>query len=121
MIGLDGKTLEASLVQRPGAGGTVGSVPTLRVGDGQQAEELAQLAILPRPEDLMPMIRHEAVRQQPRGETRVDISERALEGGVVAVVLEERHAPDRTIEHVVDDAASGGTRAAWHAKRISRS
>ena len=59
-IGLDRKRFEAALIDRSGPGRVMVSMPALRVRDGNPPQHLRELSIMPRPEEEMPVIRHQA-------------------------------------------------------------
>ena len=64
---LDGKCLEAALVQGTRPGGMVVRVPALGVGDGQPAHVFGEVAVGVRPEQQVPVVGHDAEGQQCLG------------------------------------------------------
>ena len=50
----------------------------------------------------MPVVWHDAVRQESHGDSRTDLPQHPLKRGIVTVALEQRPARVRPIEHVID-------------------
>jgi hypothetical protein len=93
-------------------------VPPLGVGEGQPTQEPRQVAVASRPDDEVPVVGHEAVRQEADRVALAGLGEDPLEGFVVAVVLEERQAAVGPVEGVVDVVGVAGTEGAAHAGRL---
>src|SRR5580765_1712188 len=91
-------------------------MPALGVRMRQPAQEGGQLPVRFGPEDEMPVIGHEAVGEDSGRVLLESLGEHALEGLVIAGLLEERQARDGTIEGVIDKASRSGAPVAWHAK-----
>jgi len=98
---LYGKGLEASLIQVPGSGGRAMSVPALHMRESYQAHEIGEVSVLLRPQNQVPVIRHQTPRKNTHGNTGLNISEDALESQVVRIFLEYGQACVGTIEDVV--------------------
>lgn len=97
-IGLHGKRLKSALIDRAGAGAVVMRMPALRMGDRDPAEHLGEFAILPRPEEEMPMIGHEAIGCDANLGLNVGFSENFLEGGIVRRLFEQLESADTPIQ-----------------------
>ena len=116
-VSLDGKRLEAALVQLAGAGGMMVGVPALGVGEGQPAHEIGKQFFLPapRPEHEVEMIGHQHIRENPQREMPVRFGERALKGGVVGVVDEDRRPRGGPVDHMINHPALNVRRFSGHA------
>jgi len=66
---LDGKRFEAALVKMACSHAMSVSMVPLRVGQGQPADETGKQTVGLGPGDQMPMVRHQAVGEQPRLES----------------------------------------------------
>ena len=64
-------------------------LPPPHVRDRQALHESPELPVLARPDDQGPVVGHQAVRQQTRGEALLRLRQDVLEGGVVGVIVEE--------------------------------
>lgn len=102
-IGLDRKGLVPTLVDMPGTRRLMGSVPPLRVCHGQPAHEGDQHTIRGRIEDEVPVVRHDAMCEDPHLRPLLRLSEDALECQVVGVGGEDRQAGIGSIEDMVRD------------------
>jgi hypothetical protein len=93
--------LEASLIQVPGSGGRVMSMPALHVRESYKAYVIGEASILLRPQNQVPVIRHQTPRKYTHGNTVLNIREDALECQVVRILFEYGQACVGTIEDVV--------------------
>ena len=76
-------TLEAAVAQVPAAGGRiVGVVPT-DVGRAQAEHEPRKLAVLPRPQDQVPLVGQEAPGRKPQRRRHADLAQQADERVVI--------------------------------------
>jgi hypothetical protein len=105
LVLLNRKTLEAPLIQRTGPGRVMVRVPPLRVRHRQQAQEFAQVAVLPRPEHQMPMVGHQAVTHEAHGQPLMGALDDAFHRLVIRVILEQQPAPDSAVEDVIGNPA----------------
>lgn len=64
------------------------SMPALCVGDGHPAEHLGEFFILARPEEEVPVIRHQAVGGDANAGLSVGFGENRFERGVVRGLVE---------------------------------
>ena len=91
LVTLHGKRLESSLVQVAAAGTLPVRVPALRVSEGDPAGEGRELAILPRPKHHVPVIGHEAIREQPHSGPIDGFLQDLLEGLIIGIFAEDGH------------------------------
>lgn len=110
----DGERLEAALIDVAAAGRVAVGVPALRVREGQPADELRQLAILPRPDDEVPVVGHHAVGQEPRPRPLDSLDEDSLKRLVVAVAVEDGHPRVGAVQHVIDVTTFGSSQRTAH-------
>lgn len=89
-------------------------MPTADVRDRQALHEAAHVAVAARPEHQVPMIRHQAVAQQPHAEPLGGLSQNQLERPIVGVLSENLHAGIPAIEHMKDPSAGGDAIGAGH-------
>ena len=89
-------------------------MPALGVREGQPTDERRQLAVGSRPDDQVPVVRHQTVGNQPRFKPRDSLLENRLERFVITVVLENRQAGVRAIEHVINIAPVSGSVRSSH-------
>ena len=67
----------------------------------------------------MPVVGHDAVGQQAAAEALLGRGQDALEGLVVARLVEEAQAAVGPVEGVINEARFGGTAGAAHAARLA--
>ena len=103
-IGLHGKRLKSALIDRPGAGAMMMRMPALRMRDRDPAEHLGEFAIMPRPEEEMPMIGHEAIGCDANLGLSVGLSENFLKRGVVRGLLEQPESADTPIQDMIGES-----------------
>ena len=75
--------------------------------------------VFPRPENEMPVIRHETISQDTRGIAILSLAEHALKGLEVGRLLEQGKAGHGAIQHVVDEAARGDPSNTRHVRKTS--
>ena len=78
--------------------------PPLGVRQRESAHEVREIPIAIQPQHQMPVIRHQAVRQDAHGNA-LGPGQHPLERGVIAVLVKERLPAIRAIEHVIDQVA----------------
>jgi hypothetical protein len=113
-IRLYGKRLKAALIDGPGAGAVMMRMPALRVRDRDPAQYLGEFAIMPRPEEEMPMIGHEAISCDANLGLSVGLGENSLKRRVVRRLLEQRESADTPIQDMIGEIPSSEARPAWH-------
>ena len=113
-VRLDGKRLEASLIEMPGAAGFVVGMPTHRVHDRQPTEKLTHLIREFGPHDKMPVIRHRHHRINRQGNDLPCLIEHPHERGIVFRLLEYRQSRHRSIENVEDFSSRTNAFCARH-------
>jgi hypothetical protein len=97
----------------------VPAVPDLGVALGQPADEAAELAVRPRPQDQVPVVGHHAPGEQPHAGACALLTDEFGEAAVVGLVLEQRRAGVGAVEDGVDEAADIGAGCAWHGGRVA--
>jgi len=91
LTSLDWKGLESSLIEVAGADSFVCRVPAHGVRVRQPAEKVRHFAFTPGLEDEVPMIPHDAIRQNPRRMFFKGLVDDAEECLVIRRLLERRH------------------------------
>ena len=100
LVILHGEGLEAALIKMARPDGVVMCVPPLRVSQRQPAHELGQIAVASRPQDQVPMIRHQTIRENPHVHPGQSFFQDALERRVVFRLLKDRRPRIRAIQNV---------------------
>jgi hypothetical protein len=98
---LHGEGFEASLIKVPGSNGRAMSVPALHMRERYKAYEIGEAPVLLRPQNHVPVIRHQTPRKNTHGNAVLNIRENALESQVVRILFEYGQACVGTIEDVV--------------------
>lgn len=119
-IGLHGKRLKAALIDRPAACALMMRMPALGMRDRDPAEHLGEFAIMPRPEEKMPMIGHEAIGGDANLGLIVGLSKNVLKCGVVRGLAEQFESADTPIQDMIGEIPSSEARPAWHAGLVSK-
>jgi hypothetical protein len=114
LVILNGEGLEATLVKMTGADCAAMGMPACGVCQCQPAREFGEFAVGARPEYEMPVVGHQAIREQARAGPLTRGMQEILEGLVVTIGLENGHARVGAIEDVVDEAADGSAEWSWH-------
>jgi len=102
---LHGKALVGSLVEVAAAFRVAMGVPAAHMSDREPVHEGRKLAIGAGPEEQMPMVGHKAPGQQAQWNAHQRLGEDLLEGGVVALILEDAAAGVAAVEAVKHDSA----------------
>jgi hypothetical protein len=92
--------------------------PAHRVGVRQPAEEGGHFPIGLRPDDEVPVVGQDAVRQDADRVPPVRLEQDAMERLEVGVLAEQAHPAHRAVQHVVDLPAGRVSCASWHAPEI---
>jgi len=116
---LDGESPEAALIQMPATGRMVMRLPALPVRVRQPAQEGSHLVVRFWPQHKMPVIGHQAERQQSDGVLDQGFAEDALEGLVVALLVEEHLSADTPVEGVLNIAARGTAPMSGQARQVT--
>lgn len=120
LVFLDGEALVAALVDRAHAGGAVEGVEALGVGDGDEAEEVGEFAVLGGGEDHLPLIGEEAVGEELGAEAELDVAHDIKEVLEIGGLFEEFGFSGSTVHDVVDHAAGCVSQSSWHGGEITR-
>jgi len=119
LIGLHRKRLETPLVHRARSRGVAMSMPALRMRDGNPPQHLGQLHISSRPEQDVPVIRHEAIGRDAYVSPVVGLGQNLLKGGVVRGLFKQWESTDSAVEHMIDKVSSSEAGAAGHATLLA--
>ena len=114
VVVLDRKCLEASLIQMSAAGRVMVSVPALRVRQRQPAQKRGQFAILFRPKEEMPMVRHETIAEQPNVGPVHRFDKNPLERLEIGILLEQRPPGHASIGRMVNITPGSDASDSWH-------
>jgi hypothetical protein len=113
-IVLDREAFEAALVKMPSAARVVMLVMTADVRDAEPAHKASQCLRLPGPQDQMPVIRHQAPREQFDGIPLQILGEDLAKGEVVGVLVEDPHPAIAAVEDVIVAARFDATKWTRH-------
>ena len=102
LIRLNWKRLEAPLIDVALADAVTMLMPALGMREGQPIHEPREVAIVAWPDHEMPVVWHDAVGQESHRHACTGLHQYALKRSVVPVVLKQRPAGVRPIEHVID-------------------
>ena len=72
-------------------------MPTLRVRYRDPAHDFGELAIVPRPQKQMPVVRHQTVRRNPDARPLVSFVKNFFKGKIVAGLVEQPQATDTAV------------------------
>src|SRR6516225_6273918 len=104
IVFLNGKRLEAALVEVSGASRVIVCMPALGVGVREPAQKSRQLLVVLGPKDKMPVVWHDAIGQEADGMTFEGLKQHAFKSLEVAPFLEKRQARHRPVQGVIDKA-----------------
>lgn len=89
-------------------------MPALGVGDRNPAERFGELTILPRPEQEMPMSRHQAIGDDAEASMGLGFGQDSFKRGIVGGSLKEGEASHSTIQDMVGKGAGNESGTTWH-------
>jgi hypothetical protein len=113
-VRLDREALVDALVYVAVPGAMAVRVPPAHVRHRQPVHEPAKVAVLARPQKQVPMIGHQAVRQQSHPRQLQHLDHRLLECGIVAFFGKHLISVVAAVEAVEHNAARGGSSTSWH-------
>ena len=116
---LDGKRFVGSLVQVPKANAPAKESPATNVRGGEPLHEIAQLAVLARPENQMPMIGHQAPSKNSHRDFFLRLVHDSQKCEVVEIGFENRFAIVAPVEDMKDGSAGCDSCCAWHRLKFS--
>lgn len=93
LIGLDGKRLEAALIDRAGPSGLVRGMPSLGVGNRDPAENFRKLTVMSGPQQQVPVIGHQAIGGDADARGGLGFGQNLFKGGVVSGSLKQGSRP----------------------------
>lgn len=99
--GLHRKGFETALIDRPGPSRVMVRMPALRMRDRDPPPHLGELPIMSRPEEEMPMLRHQAIGGDPYPGLAMGLGQNLPKGGVVRRLLKQREPPDTTVQDMI--------------------
>ena len=105
LIGLDGKGFEAALIDRAGSRRVIVGVPALCMGDGDSADDFGEFSVMSRPEEEVPVIRHQAIGGDADPGLGLGFSENRFKGGVISGCLKQREPAHTTVQDVVGEVS----------------
>ena len=111
---LDGKGLKSALIEVSRSGGLVLGVPPLGMGERKPTHEAREVVVGAGPDDQVEVIGHDAVGEEPNGDSLVGLGQDVYEGVVVASVLKKSEASVRSVQNMVNEAALGGAKLSGH-------
>ena len=122
LIALHRERFETPLIHRPGPRRPPMRVPALRVRHRQQPHELRQIFITAAlgPQHQMPVIRHEAIGQQPHIHPRERLHHHPLKRGIIRGVLKKLHPPDTPIQDVIHQSTHRYSSSSRHRASLPR-
>src|SRR5437588_7640552 len=113
-VRLNGKRLEASLINRPRPLRMMVQVPAAYVRHGQPLRVDAQVAVVLRPDDEVPVVGQERVGEEAHARVFPGLPQYLLEGGVVCRFVKDRGTSHRTVEDVIDITCMRASHPAGH-------
>jgi hypothetical protein len=84
------------------------------MGDGDPPQHLRELPITPRPEEEMPVIRHQAIGCDAYPGLGVGLSQNLLKCGVVSRLVKQRESSDSAVEDMIGEFSSSEAGATRH-------
>ena len=114
LIGLHRERFEAALIDGAGPGGVMVGMPALRMGDGDPPQDFGECTILSRPEEEMPVIRHQTIGCNADRSLGVGFSQDIFEGGIVSRFLKYEESSDPTVQDMIREVSSSKAWAVWH-------
>lgn len=105
-VALHGDGLVAALIDGPTAGAAVRSPQGLRVCGSQPLHEGGEIPIMQGPQDQMPVIRHEGVREDTHGYARHGVQEDLDEAPVVRLTLKKHQVLNGSIHDMEDQLSA---------------
>ena len=97
----------------------VGDVPSHGVRVCQPSHERRHLAFLARVEEEVPVIAHHAPAENPNRMQGMGLDHDSLEGLEVCLLAKQRKSGNRTVQHVINQAARGYPCSSWHEPTIA--
>jgi len=89
-------------------------MPPLCVGDGDPSEHLGEFAIMPGPEEEVPVIRHQAIGADTNLGLSIGLGENLLKGSIVGRFLKQWESADTPIQDMIGEVFRSEARPARH-------
>lgn len=110
--------LESALVDVPRPCTMTMGMPPLCVGEGQPASEAGKILVFFGPDDQVPVIRQDAIGQQPHVDPLDRLMEDIFKGLVVAIFLKNSHPRIGAVEDMINNSAAGISSWSSHATNL---
>ncbi len=117
VVTLHRETLEPSLIEVPVPHGSVRNAPAHRVRVSTLPEEACQLTILLRPDNKVPVIGQNTIRQDTQRLPLVRLDHDPLERLKVSLLSEHMHPADRSVKDVINQSPRRYSRCSWHSRK----
>src|SRR5687767_649000 len=111
---LNNEGFEPAMVNVARTGAAAVGMTSLSMNERHEAHVVRQFAVLLRPEQQVPVVRHDAPAKNAYRDALLHFSQHTLESHVVAVVVEDPALAVGPIEHVVDEPSGRGAHWPWH-------
>ena len=94
-------------------------LPSSGVGYGESLHERGQISVVLWPEHEMPVIGHQAIRDDSHRPLFQSLSDNPFECQIVFVVKEKLLLANATIDNVVNESSWGDASGSWHAMNLA--
>lgn len=91
-------------------------MPALRMGDRDPPQHFREFALASRPEQEVPVVRHQAIGGEADAESVMRLRENPLERSIVGRFLKQQEAPHAPVEHMIGEVSSSEAWAARHGR-----
>lgn len=88
-------------------------VPALCMGNGDSGQHFREFSIVSRPEEKVPVIRHQAIGGDADLGLGLGFGENLFKGGVVSGLLKEREPSDTPVQHMIGEVSRSEAWTAW--------
>ncbi len=113
-VALHREAVESSLIKMSVTHSPMRDPPAHRMRLRQPTEEGRDLAVCLRPDNKVPMVRHDTVGQDGDRVSLVRLDHDPLKRLEVGVLAKEVHPADRSVQHMVHLPARCFSRCSWH-------
>jgi hypothetical protein len=88
--------------------------------DRDPPQYLGEFSIMSRPEEEMPMIRHQTIGRDPYPGLGMSFSQNLLERGIVSRLLKQGEPPNPTVQDMIGEISSSEAWTAWHGESSTK-
>ena len=113
------KSLEPSLIKVSCSFGMMVSMPTHRVRVRQPSKKLSHLCVGGGPNNEMPMVRHQDVRKNGKGNAIMGQSQYTLKCFVVILLLKKWQPSNCSVDNVEASSSRTNSWTSWHARNLT--